>query len=402
MIRSALVGRTNPFSSSSSANFTSVPSRENIDRLLEMGFTEENAKAALTRTRNDLSSAIDMIMDDQLINPEARNDDFRMNSNNSNILANISTRNFPTVSENNVNNLNLTNTNENTVNNANSNNLNLNFSNNNNNISLTNNYTIEQVNQRINNSNRASETNANNTNNNNSNSILNLNANNSMNNTNNNSNARSVRFNLDMDNNDSESSGFRELIEPFEIDLPINSALNNRTDRSRFYREANSYSRFGSLQPRVSELYPRFDRPELNRRIFDPIDVLSNRSRETNNNNNNYPNNLNRINSSFSNNISRNANEISQDINMNNSVYSNALNLNEPILEVFDSNFDFNSVNAIDNINREDISRPTAIENRSNKNNNNNNMSNINTNDGNISKFRLKKIKLQLKNRFFY
>jgi len=100
MIRSALVSRVNSHSNPNFLNST-VPTRENIDRLLEMGFTEENAKAALTRTRNDLSTAIELIMDNQLINPEALNDDFRMNANNSNILTNMPNNNHINNSNNN-------------------------------------------------------------------------------------------------------------------------------------------------------------------------------------------------------------------------------------------------------------------------------------------------------------
>ncbi len=188
MIRSAIIGRTNSLNNPST-NLNTVPTRENIDRLLEMGFTEENAKAALTRTRNDLSSAIELIMDDQLINPEARNDDFRMNANNSNILTNISNRNNQTG----VLNLEINNLTNNT----------------NNNIRLENNNDITN-NNRINISrpviptiSRATETNI----------------------RNNSNNIRRLNYYHDFDNDNSESMSILDFIEPFEIDLPFTSNM---------------------------------------------------------------------------------------------------------------------------------------------------------------------------------
>lgn len=128
MVRTALLGH---IQSSSADN--SLPSRENINRLLEMGFTEENAKSALTTTRNNLSLAIELIMDNQLVNPEAQNDTFRQNTLNSNIIANNSNRNFLS-SNSNMANTNVNNTNNIETNNfSTTNNINQNINSNNNN-----------------------------------------------------------------------------------------------------------------------------------------------------------------------------------------------------------------------------------------------------------------------------
>jgi len=374
-----------------------------------MGFTEENAKAALTRTRNDLSLAIDLIMDDQLINPEARNEDFRMNRNNSNILTNITTRNIQASTENaNADNYNTKIITNDGNNNSSNNNNNNNFANGN--IFLGNN--IE--NAFNNRSPIIGDFGINDYNiNNNTRSIM-VNRTNESNNANNNSssNNRSVRFNLDLENNDSVSSGLQDLMDPFEIDHPIAPSLNNIRERSRMYRGNRHLEMLTSrsiLQPRERELYPRFDREELGR-IINPLEFVSQVIRRdgyfnnANNNTNittnndligtNSTNNNNissRVNSNINNNHSNlleTPDTIYGDINLNannnndNNTNKNNLNLGKnissgttnptlplvPLMRELD-------IFRFDNVSREAISsindRNDVVNNRNNDNNNN-------------------------------
>jgi len=330
MIRSAIIGRTNPLNNTNS-NINTVPTRDTIDRLLEMGFTEENAKAALTRTRNDLSSAIELIMDDQLINPEARNDDFRMNANNSNILTNISNRNLPNGITNTENN-----------NNVNTNNEIMRIENNNENI---NNNRINNYRANIPTISRATETNI----------------------TNNSNNLRRVNFEYDLENENLDNTSLLDIFEPFEIDLPYNN--NNVRENYLPFTNRNRHSSFNPFE----RFHNRIN--TINRNLDSERTLNNNESLITTNINNGNLNS-NRINISNGNSNNPIRNSINNNINENYNIRTNTyiprnqtsiegnnldeINMNNEIFDITSeiiSNFRYNVNNSNDYSNSDLINR---------------------------------------------
>ena len=60
---------------------TVVPNPDKLQQLLEMGFSEERSRRALTMTRNNLEAAVELIANDQDLAYDQPNDSFNISNN---------------------------------------------------------------------------------------------------------------------------------------------------------------------------------------------------------------------------------------------------------------------------------------------------------------------------------